>query len=298
MSKAVIFGGRGQLGYYMSKMLFDKGYEVVCPEIDIVNYSEVAQCLHTHKPEEIYNFAGMSSVSDCENLPLSAIKINTLGVANILEGAREYCNDPIVFQAGSHKELIIDDLYSLTKSMSTSLTSYYKSKYNMKAFCGMLPHCESPKRTSKFFVGKVLRWLDGLKKSMHENNISSSDFDFSSDEILVIQYNEVVWRYPKIRLGNLYSKSYWMTAQDAASMIYYYVHNNESGTFFLHRDIKLTPADILEKIINKAGLKHDWSKYYVFDQSFFSKKTPIQMKKPVKYSLPGDVDNFINFITL
>lgn len=300
MTRALIFGGGGQLGHYMKLILSEKNIDVISPssqDVDISDFYSVSNIIREVAPDEIYNFAAISSIMECDALPLDTIQINTMGVANILEGIRQEKNDILFFQAGSHLELDFNNLYSITKGCASSIISFYREKYGINAYCGMLPHCESPIRPKKFFVGRVLDWVRELKESMEANNIESKNFEFSTNEIFVIYHNEIIWRYPKIKLGNLYNKESWVTCLDAVSMIYHYIHNNNDDyVFFLDRNLYFTPGNILEKILKKNGLEGNWKNYYVFDP-VKTRSRNIKLEEPVDFSLEGNIDNFINFIT-
>jgi len=311
--KALITGAPGQLAHYCADFLVNKDYEVVLTynstpddsldvaqkQLDITNAESVVNLIADFKPDEIYNFAGISSPAVCDSLPLDAINTNIMGACNIFEACRllENVNPRILHASSEYAEGPIS-LYGLTKAISSDIGMFYREKYGLNIYSALLPHCESPLRGNSFFLGKLLKWLRGLSSIIKEVGVSESDFEFSNNEILVIYHNEIVFRYPKIRLGNMYNKLSWMTASDAISMIHHYLDNVDvSAMFTIDRGLYYTPADIMEKIMLGAGFKQSWGKYYVFDSSISNRSKPVEAKFTVdSLDVEGNIDSFISFL--
>jgi GDPmannose 4,6-dehydratase len=129
MKKAIITGITGQDGAYLSKLLFDQGYEVLglvrnnanpgnknklkylfngyIPERIKFEYSDMMDATSMHRavdtfgPDEVYNLAAQSHVGVSFKSPGSTAHINALGVLNILEACRNANKMPRFYQAST-----------------------------------------------------------------------------------------------------------------------------------------------------------------------------------------------------
>jgi len=131
---AIISGVHGQDGYYLAKLLLEKGYKVVgiqrrtssstgwrlthlpdyekvCAEGrliiepgDITDLSSVARIVAAYKPDEFYNLAAMSMVWHSFKSPLSTLEITGVGAAVCLEAVRQWAPKCKFYQAGSSEQ--------------------------------------------------------------------------------------------------------------------------------------------------------------------------------------------------
>jgi GDPmannose 4,6-dehydratase len=134
MKTAIITGINGQDGYYLAKLLLEKGYRVVgiqrrtststswrigllpMYEVairegrlileagDITDFSSVARIISTYQPDEFYNLAAQSQVWHSFKSPLSTLEITGLGAANCLEAVRQIAPSCRFYQAGSSEQ--------------------------------------------------------------------------------------------------------------------------------------------------------------------------------------------------
>ena len=142
--KAFITGITGQDGYYLSKLLLDKGYEVhgtirrsstfntsrideLISEYkeskqlslyysDLLDSSSLNNLLVTIMPDEVYNLAAQSHVSVSFQNPILTTQVGTLGSITILEALRNSEKNIKFYQAsssemfgGSSKELLTEE---------------------------------------------------------------------------------------------------------------------------------------------------------------------------------------------
>ena len=136
--KAVIFGVTGQDGYYLSRLLCDKGYSVVgvCRRTstsnttridnliksgalqivqgDVTDFGSVYDVISEHRPDEIYNLAAQSHVGTSFNQPSLTWDITAKGCLNILEVIRKSDHDHRFYQASSSE--MFGDQYSISRS--------------------------------------------------------------------------------------------------------------------------------------------------------------------------------------
>lgn len=124
MKTALVFGVTGQDGFYLSKLLLEKGYRVIgvkrrssvdnttrlhsllsnyktfeVVEGDITDFTSVFNLLTSYHPFEIYNLAAQSHVHTSFQQPSYTFQVNTTGVLNILEAIRKFTPFSTFYQA-------------------------------------------------------------------------------------------------------------------------------------------------------------------------------------------------------
>ena len=112
MKRAVILGVSGQDGAYLSRLLLDRGYEVhgtsrdaemqsfrrletlgirervTMHSVSMRDFRELLQLIHSVQPDEIYNFAGQSSVGLSFSQPIETMESIATGELLVLEAIR------------------------------------------------------------------------------------------------------------------------------------------------------------------------------------------------------------------
>lgn len=129
MKKAFITGVTGQDGYYLSKLLLEKGYEVhgtirrsssfntsridnLISEYkdtnlfklyysDLLDSSSLSALIHKIQPNEIYNLAAQSHVAVSFKNPLYSTLTSTTGVVTLLDIVKNLDNSVKFYQASS-----------------------------------------------------------------------------------------------------------------------------------------------------------------------------------------------------
>ena len=134
MKTAIVTGINGQDGFYLTKLLLEKGYRVIgiqrrassstawrlldLPEYekatkehrlifeagDITDFSSIARIVSAFKPDEFYNLAAQSQVWHSFKSPLSTLEITGLGAAVCLEAVRQFAPNCRFYQAGSSEQ--------------------------------------------------------------------------------------------------------------------------------------------------------------------------------------------------
>lgn len=193
MKKAIIFGCFGMDGSLLAELLSFKGYEVYGigrPEtsekrvnwlkhlvpnikielIDVLNDASLYILFNEIKPDEVYNFAGVSNVFEPMQNAQAIFDLNAGLPLKILENIRLYSPKTRFFQASSalvfgngwltpQNELSIRDplyLYGCAKNYADSLISQYR-KQGINARSGILyPHTCS-RRAPNFFCQKIVQ---------------------------------------------------------------------------------------------------------------------------------------------
>jgi UDP-glucose 4-epimerase len=163
--KIMITGSAGQIGSGLSKLLIEKGHELVlCDNLRngyvsnlTVNGNVIAPFFHVDiatealyewcgkKYDAIIHLAAITSLPDCESNPLETLRINVSGTANVLEFARKYNIPHVIFASTSavyentDADIFTEDLevnprlyYSLSKKMAEDLIESYRENYGSK----------------------------------------------------------------------------------------------------------------------------------------------------------------------
>lgn len=210
----VVVGSNGQDGYYLSKYLFNKGYEVFglnrktafknlstkIQPIDITDRKSVAEFLQQTKPTEIYYLAAHHRSSEVqENFDSysefeSSYSVNVGGLLNFLDGIERYSPNTRLFYAASAH--IFGDpsqipqtektsfspncIYGITKANAIEICKYYRNTKNIFASTGILYNHESPRRNIQFVSRKIVQAAVKIKMGM-SNSLTLGDLSAKVD---------------------------------------------------------------------------------------------------------------------
>ena len=199
---ALITGITGQDGAYLSKLLLNKGYEVIglvrsnshtnknglirlgilenvtLLECDLIDLSQLIQIISTYKPVEIYNLAAQSSVSLSFAQPIGTFSFNTMSVFNLLEAIKLVDKRIKLYHASSsemygkvEKLPIVENTvfhpvspYATSKAAAHWTCINYREGFGLFVSCGILFNHESMLRTNQFFVKKVITEANMIKE--------------------------------------------------------------------------------------------------------------------------------------
>ena len=170
--KAIIFGVSGQDGYYLSALLGKEGYEVIgvsrqgnSSNIDISDYTSVAELVKQHKPDYIFHLAANSTTN--HDAVFENHATITTGTLNILEAVKT--NSPLtkIFISGSglqfrneNKPIKETDMFEARDAYSVSrIQSVYAARYfrsiGIKAYVGYFFNHDSPIRAERHMTKKI-----------------------------------------------------------------------------------------------------------------------------------------------
>jgi GDP-4-dehydro-6-deoxy-D-mannose reductase len=88
--RALITGGKGFVGQWLSAHLKDRGDEVAVIDIetDVADGAAVRRVMADVQPDAVYHLAAMTHVGDSWDDPSQVLRVNVLGTAEILAAAR------------------------------------------------------------------------------------------------------------------------------------------------------------------------------------------------------------------
>ena len=154
--KALITGAKGFVGSHLTAELEANGYEVVrCDLIaddnivpmDIMDSKMTFEVINNNKPDVLINMAGQANVGLSWKKPQLTVALNTIGLVNILEAARESDPSIRIITIGSSDEYgnlgekgknVTEDIrvnpmtpYAISKVAQNSFARLYYSAYGM-----------------------------------------------------------------------------------------------------------------------------------------------------------------------
>jgi GDPmannose 4,6-dehydratase len=280
MPRALITGVTGQDGYYLSKLLLEKGYEVYglvrgqnnpklefmrefLPEVkiltgDLMDVSSLLRALNASKPDEFYNLGAISFVAySWENASLTS-DVTGKGVLNALEAVRLYSGDDIskvkFYQASSSEMfgkvqhvpqsettlLWPRSPYGVAKVFGHYMTINYRESYGMHASSGVLFNHESPMRGPEFVTRKISLAVARIALGLQDT----------------------------IALGNLDAQRDWGFAGDYVDAMWRMLQQPEADDYVISTGTTQSVRTYLDVAFNHVGIS-DWEKHVYQDPAFF-----------------------------
>jgi GDPmannose 4,6-dehydratase len=226
--RALITGITGQDGSYLAELLLEKGYEVhglvrgnteqrferltaiqddlTLHAADLLDESSLFGVVRTTNPDEIYNLAAMSSVSQSWRLAVATAEYTAVGVTRLLEAIREICPEARFYQASS-SEMFGRALespqnestpfyprspYGVAKVYGHFITVNYRESFGLGACSGILFNHESPRRGSAFVTRHICRGVASIKLGL-TGELVLGNLDVRRDWGYAKEYVEAMW---------------------------------------------------------------------------------------------------------
>lgn len=146
MKKALIFGGSGFLGSYVSDELMKRGFEVFIADlyksnylkgnqkfikVDVLNSEDVKKIVIDK--DFVYNFSAVAELEEASNNPLKTFHVNVIGNLNILEACKEARNiERFVFASSAYALSNEGSFYGASKLCSEKITEEYFKKFALR----------------------------------------------------------------------------------------------------------------------------------------------------------------------
>ena len=229
MSKrALITGITGQDGSYLAELLREKGYEIhglvrgsteqrferlagIQDELtlhaaDLLDESSLFDVMRTVKPDEVYNLAAMSSVSQSWRLAVATAEYTAIGVTRLLEAIRDVCPEARFYQASSSEmfgrarespqnedtPFYPRSPYGVAKVYGHFITVNYRESFGISACSGILFNHESPRRGSAFVTRHITRGVASIKLGLADELVLGN-LDVRRDWGYAKEYVEAMW---------------------------------------------------------------------------------------------------------
>jgi len=277
MPKVLIFGISGQDGSYLSKYLLDLGYEVYGTSRDaqlqyfdnlkklgvfekvklssvaISDFESVYHSIQEISPDQIYNFAGQSSVGLSFDQPHETLESIVIGTLNILESIRLQGRRIILYNAcssecfGDTGASPADETtsfqpkspYATAKATIYWMVKNYREAYNILACSGILFSHESPLRPESFVTQKIIREA----KEISQGNSQ------------------------ELRLGNIDIVRDWGWAPEYVEAMYLIMQQEEPDDFVVATGKSHSLKEFLSCVFSYFDL--DWEEYVSIDESLY-----------------------------
>ena len=288
--KAIITGITGQDGYYLSKLLLEKGYEVhglirrsssfntgridsLISQYssigklnlyysDLLDASSLNNLINTIEPDEIYNLAAQSHVAVSFKNPLYTTQTSTVGPLTILEAVKNSSKQIKYYQASS------SEMFGGINNQSLNEESKFVPK--------------SPYAAGKLFaheMSKIYRESYGI---FAVNGILfNHESPMRGETFVTRKISKAVGRISqglqtKLTLGNINAYRDWGFAGDYVRGMYLMMQYEKADDWVLSSDETHTVKEFLEIAFSHVNL--NWEDFVTTSQ---------------KYQRPNEVDHLL-----
>jgi len=269
--KAIITGVSGQDGAYLTKLLLDKGYQVVgtyrrtssvnfwrmnelgvtdhpsleLVEHDLTDAGSTLRLLERSQASEVYNLAAQSFVGVSFDQPVTTAEVTGIGALNLLEGIRVIDPKMRYYQASTSEmfgkvqavpqredtPFYPRSPYGIAKLFAHWSTVNYRESYDIFATSGILFNHESPLRGREFVTRKI------------------------TDAVAKIKLG----KQSVLELGNMDAKRDWGYASEYVEGMWRMLQADDPDTYVLATGRTETVRDFVTMAFAAAGFQLEWS---------------------------------------
>lgn len=264
---AFITGIVGQDGYYLTKLLLEKNYEVhgmiqsmnqfetsFMTEFkdnnnffihvgDMTDTSNINRMLENIKPDEIYHLASQSHVDLSFDIPEYTAQVNALGTLRLLDAIKNsdiktklfnlstpYLFSGKIYPQSEETPFEPTTPYAISKLYAHYMVKSYRENYNLYAINGICYNHTSPNRMSSYVSKKIVEAAKRVKKG----------------EKYVLE------------LGNLYPIREWGHAKDYAYAMWVSLQQDKPTDYIISTGKGYSVKQIAEMIYSKIGINLIW----------------------------------------
>jgi GDPmannose 4,6-dehydratase len=208
--KALVLGGNGQDGSYLSEILVSRGHDVTAvarqPQprwpvadpryryraCDIADTSALEALLDDVRPGIIFHFAAIHGAAGFDYAPVSQVAhlVNTQSVRAVLDHVRRdnpacgfiYASSAKVFGAplpariSEQTPRVSTCVYSSTKNAAHDLIDEYRARHGLAASVLYLFNHESPRRSADYFTPRIAKALARARRDGGKTELQTLDF--------------------------------------------------------------------------------------------------------------------------
>ena len=305
MKKALITGITGQDGYFLSKLLLSKGYEVhgiirrnssmhqgtlekLNPEErklikihygDVTDNNFIVNTIENIQPDEVYHLAAQSFVGYSFENPTFTYHNNIMGTLNVLNAVKEKSKNAKLYFAATSElfgkttikpqneetPFMPNSPYAISKLAGYWTTKSYREAYNLFFCNGILFNHESEVRGPEFVTRKI---------SMKVAKIS-----LGNKEPLI--------------LGNLSSRKDWGYAKDFVEGMYLMLQQEQADDFVLATGEQHTVREFVDEAFKIIGKDINWEGEGVNEIGRESNTGTILVKVNKEFFRPIEAENFL-----
>lgn len=263
--RALITGVAGQDGTYLTDLLVAKGYQVfgvlgpapgafvdriggwdgafVGVQADMTDTQSLRAVVTETRPDEVYNFAGISSVGQSWGQAELVANVNGVGVVRLLEAIRDLAPGVRFCQASSAEifgrpvQVPQDETtpicpvspYGDSKAYGHFVTSTYRDAHGIHANNAILYNHESPLRPVSFVTAKIADGAARIKLGL-------------ADEL---------------QIGNLDVRRDWGFAGDYVRAMWLMLQADAPGDFVISTGVAHSVRHVCEFAFARVGLNYE-----------------------------------------
>lgn len=277
---ALITGITGQDGYYLSKLLLEKGYivhgivrrsstfntERIDPLIsqyseegklslhfsDLLDSSSIANLINKIEPDEVYNLGAQSHVAVSFANPLYSSQTSVVGPISLLESIKNSKKTIKFYQASS------SEMFGGIDQNILNETSLFYPK--------------SPYAAGKMFAHNLTKIYRESYQIFATNGILfNHESPYRGETFVTRKISKAVGRIAhnlqtRLTLGNLDASRDWGYAGDYVDAIYKIMQHNTPDDWVVATGESYTVRQFVQKAFEHVDL--DWEKYVVTDKKY------------------------------
>jgi len=310
MKKALITGITGQDGYYLTKLLLQKGYEVhgikrrtslintqrideffndknlhnkkfTIYHGDMTDSSSLISILNKVKPNEIYNLAAQSHVQVSFEIPEYTANSDAIGVLRLLEAVRSanLINKTKIYQAST------SELYGKVREtpQSEKTPFYPRSPYAVAkqyAYWIVVNYREA----YNFFASNGILFN-------HESPLRGETF--VTRKITIALSRIKLGLQKDLELGNLNAKRDWGHAQDYAEAMWKILQLKNPDDFVIATGKQYSVRDFVNISAKYLGMDIKWVGKGVKEKGIDKRTNKTIVKVGKRYFRPTEVDTLL-----
>ncbi|ABO35604.1 GDP-mannose 4,6-dehydratase [Methanococcus maripaludis C5] len=305
MKIALITGITGQDGYFLTKLLLEKNYEIhgivrrnsqnSLGNLDYLTNSEKEK-LNIHwgditdnlfmdsiikkiKPDEVYHLAAQSFVGFSFENPKFTYDVNIGGTLNVVNAVKEYSSDSKVYFAATSE--LFGKVQEIPQKETTSF--YPRSPYGVSKLAGFWTIKNYRESYDLFMSNGIL--------FNHESEMRGPEFVTRKITLSVAKISKGIQEC--LELGNLDAKRDWGYAKDYVEGMWKILQHDEADDFVLSTNETYTVRNFVELAFKFAGINIMWEGCGINEVGKDSKSGKILVKVNPAFFRPAEVELLI-----
>ncbi len=305
MKKALITGISGQDGFFLTKLLLEKGYEVhglvrrnsqmsygnlqyldeeTFTKIrihwgDVTDHVVIGDIIKGEQFDEVYHLAAQSFVGLSFTNPRSTYDININGTLNVVNAIKEHSPSTRLYFAAT------SELYGATKQkpQNEETPFYPRSPYGVSKLAG-------------FWTIKNYRESYGLFMSNgilfnHESEMRG--VEFVTKKIVINAVKIARKEIASFEIGNMNARRDWGYAADYVEGMWMMLQQEKPGDYVLATGKNYSIRDFIVKSFQCVGISMVWKGEGVDEVGINAETNDVLVRVDPKFFRPTEVDELI-----